>query len=470
MADAEAQTQEPVPESIPLDPEGSGWKEHLEELLEQRRHQELQAFMREVRPSDIADFLEGFDEVERGLFTFKQLAPDTRGEVLYEMQDELRLKYLSELLRPKEIATIVQNLQSDRAADVLADLKLERISKILSRIPHEGRSRITELLSYPENTAGAIMAKEFVAVEENHTVKQAISTIRKFSRVADDIHKVYVLDEAGRYKGHVSLKRLILSRPQTRVKRIMEQELLPIPVYTDREEVAKFFTRYDFITAPVVDGRGVMLGRITVDDILEVVEEEASEDILRMGGVSGEETLTTPLYKKSLQRVVWLVVNLVTAFVAAGVIKQFEATIANTVVLAALMPIVAGMGGNAATQTMALVIRNIALGELTEANRGRTLLTEITIGIINGVSIGILTGFAVFVLTGEWVLGFIIFGALVVNLIVAATAGTLVPILLRSLKIDPAIGSGIVVTTCTDVMGFLVFLGLAHVGIELLGL
>ena len=189
-----------------------------------------------------------------------------------------------------------------------------------------------------------------------------------------------------------------------------------------------------------------------------------------MGGVSGEETLTTPLYKKSLQRVVWLVVNLVTAFVAAGVIKQFEATIANTVVLAALMPIVAGMGGNAATQTMALVIRNIALGELTEANRGRTLLTEITIGIINGVSIGILTGFAVFVLTGEWVLGFIIFGALVVNLIVAATAGTLVPILLRSLKIDPAIGSGIVVTTCTDVMGFLVFLGLAHVGIELLGL
>ncbi len=433
-------------------------------MLGEDRGAELAELLKEKYPADVAHLLERLDFHE-GRRVFLLFDPEYQGEVLHEIEDNLRERYLEDILEPDRVAQIIVEQNSDEAADLLDEIDIEVVSEILSHVPHDDRVKVTELLSYPENTAGGMMAKEFVAVRDDETVKKAIGSLRKMSRETDEILNVYVVDKLGRYKGHVRLDRLILARPQTKVKRIMETELLPIPVLTDQEEVAIYFTRYDFITAPVVDEAGTLVGRITVDDVLEVIEEEATEDIQRMSGVSGEETLSSPILKSSLQRIVWLGLNLVTAFLSAAVIGLFETTIEKKVILSALMPIVAGMGGNAGAQSMALVIRNIALGELNPGSTGRTLRREARIGLSNGVSIGVLTGLAVWLLVGELGLGVVICLALLFNLRVAATSGTLVPILLRRVGIDPAIGSSILVTTCTDVMGFLAFLGCAYVAL-----
>ncbi|HMX57832.1 MAG TPA: magnesium transporter, partial [Leptospiraceae bacterium] len=255
---------------------------------------------------------------------------------------------------------------------------------------------------------------------------------------------------------------LILASSRTRVKKIMETELLPIPVNMDREEVAQMFTRYNFISVPVVDAQDVMVGRITVDDILEVVEEEASEDILRMGGVSADETLTSPIFQSSVKRNIWLFVNLLTAFLASSVVSLFEATIEKVVILATLMPIVAGMGGNAASQTMAVIIRNIALGDLSPSGLPRALVREATMGAMNGILQGLITGLGVFLFTGKIVLACVISAAMIINMMIAATAGTAIPLVLKKLNVDPAIASSIFVTTFTDVCGFMSFLGLAR--------
>ncbi|MCR9141958.1 MAG: magnesium transporter [bacterium] len=456
---------QPDPETVSRNRHEAEWKEHVLTLLREERTAELVGFLNDLYASDVAHLLERLDFHE-GRRIFLLLDPEHQGEVLHEIEDNLRERYLEDILEPEGVAKILVEQASDEAADLLEEIDIEVVSEILSHVPHEDRVKVTELLSYPENTAGGMMAKEFVAVRDDETVKKAINSLRKMSKESDEIHNVYVVDKLGRYKGHVRLDKLILARPQTKVKRIMEGELLPIPVLTDQEEVAQYFTRYDFITAPVIDEAGALVGRITVDDVLEVIEEEATEDIQRMGGVSGEEKLTSPLLRSSLQRIGWLGLNLATAFLSAAVIGLFETTINQKVILAALMPIVAGMGGNAGAQSMALVIRNIALGELSQGNTARTLRREALIGLINGLSIGALTGLAVFAFTGELALGGVIFLALLFNLVVAATAGTLVPVFLRRINIDPAIGSSILVTTCTDVMGFLAFLGFAYLAIS----
>lgn len=450
---------ETVPESIALDRNNPEWEQHLIQLINERRDDELIKFVEDLYTPDLAHLIERLD-FEDGLYLFNRLELETRGLVLIELEIPLKQKIVRSF-SPEEIASIIREQESTEAAELLSDLELNQVSEVLSRMPLDERVDVTELLSYPEYTAGAMMAKEFVAVQEKSTVKHAIRTIRKISRETDDIHTVFVIDEEGKYRGHIDLSRLILSNPATRIKRITETELLPIPVHTDQEEVAHFFTRYDFITVPVVDSRGVMLGRITVDDVLEVIQEEASEDILRMGGVGESETLATPVFRASFRRVLWLLVNLLTAFLASSVVRLFETTISEAVILAALMPIVAGMGGNAAGQTMAVIIRNIALGELGSHNAKKVLLREFSLGVLNGIMLGLTTGLVVYLISGLPVLGLVMGSAMLFNMMVAATAGTVIPLGLKRWNIDPAIASSIFVTTATDVLGFFIFLGLA---------
>lgn len=461
----ETLVEEPDPELVFLHREEQDWKDHVLQLHREQRFEELQQFLNELYPADIAHFIEGA-EYEDGAALFLQLDLETRGRVLSELDVDLRNRILRDTLDDASIAPILVTLPSDIAADILTELKLDRVSSILSHLPPGERMQIAELLSYPENTAGAIMAKEFLAVEENDTVKKAISRLRKAAHDSDDIYLVFVVDDQGRYRGHLSLQQLILARPQQRIKRIMQTELSPIPVLTDQEEVARFFTRYDFISAPVVDSREVMLGRITADDVLEVVQEEASEDILRMGGLSGEETLTTPLWRSSLRRVSWLAVNLATAAMAASVVALFEQTLQRIITLATFLPVVAGMGGNAAGQTLSLVIRNIALGEITEQNALRTLRREATIGLFNGLMIGMLVAAAVYLYTDAGVLAAIMFTAILFNMMVAAAAGAAIPMVLRWLNIDPAVATTIIATTFTDTAGFLAVLGLSFLAIR----
>jgi magnesium transporter len=450
---------ETVPATIALGQNNSEWENHILDLISARNTDDILPVIKDLYIPDLALLIERaqFDDAE---YLYDQLDPETQGLVLVELELPLRQRLMRNH-SPKEMAEILREQESTEAAELLSDMKTAEVSELLSHMHPDDRINVTELLSYPENSAGSMMAKEFVAVQEKSTVKQAISTIRKISKETDDIYTVFVIDNEGIYKGHISLARLILANPVTAVTKIMEQELLPIPVHTDREEVARFFTRYDFITVPVVNNQGVMLGRITVDDILEVVQEEASEDILRMGGVGESETLQTPVYQASLRRIIWLTVNLATAFLAASVVRLFEGTISQAVVLAALMPIVAGMGGNAAGQTMAVVIRNIALGEIGPHNQGKVLRREISLGLLNGMSLGGFTGIVVFLITQIPVLGYIIGFAMFSNMFIAASAGTLIPLTLKRFGIDPAIASTIFVTTATDVLGFLSFLGLA---------
>ncbi|MDH4263148.1 MAG: magnesium transporter [Spirochaetia bacterium] len=454
-------------ESLSFDRSNPEWEKHLEELIEKRKVDKIKLFVNELYSADIGYFIDQLDS-EDGVFVFHLLDHETQGEVFLEVRDSVRERIL-ETLTPENLIAIIKEQESDISTDILAHINPDNISHILSHLPLIERRRITELLSYAENTAGALMAKEFVEVLEKDTVKKAIQTIRAISRYTDDVYMVYIVDEEGIYKGHIDLRKLILAKPQTKLSHIMETELLPIPHDMDQEEVANFFTRYDFISAPVVDSRGVLVGRITVDDILDVIQQEASEDILLMGGVSSDETLGTPIHLASSRRIIWLSVNLITAFIASFVVNLFSETIGKVVILAALMPIVAGMGGNAATQTMALVIRNIALGELTFINGWKAIRRELIIGIVNGLSLGILAGGAIYLFTNSKpVLGLVMGMAIFTNMIVAATFGAVVPIFLKKFNIDPAIASAIFVTTFTDVLGFMTFLGLATIFISFL--
>ncbi|MBI3394347.1 MAG: magnesium transporter [Spirochaetia bacterium] len=455
-----------APDSVPFS--HGDWKDHARNLVEQEQFSELATYLNELYPADIADFLvelgaEKADVVLLGLDHKRQ------GEILLQLEEHERAKFLDGL-SAKQIASIIKQQQSDEIRVLIADLPKETISEVLSRIPLEERILVTELLSYPDNTAGSLMAKEFVAVRETDTVQKAIQTIRKISKETDDIYTVYVLDEDGKFKGHIKLQKLILTSPRVKVKRLVEGDIFPIPVDMDQEEVANFFTRYDFISAPVVDSRGLMLGRITVDDVLAVVREEASEDILRLGGVSADETLSTPLHVASFRRVLWLAINLVTAFMAASVVKLFEGTIERMVLLASLMPIVAGMGGNGATQTMAVIIRGIALGDLEPGRAGRAILREATIGLVNGLAMGAITGIVVWLFTSDAktaaVVAPIITLALIFNMTIAAFSGAIIPLVLRRFGIDPAIASSIFVTTFTDVGGFFSLLGLAWLALR----
>ena len=447
-------------ETLSFDRDNPEWEEHIEELIANRDTEKIQLFLSKLYSADIAYFIDQLED-ENASFVFNLVDPEVQGEALLEMEESVRNRILA-ALSPENLITIIKEQESDIATDILANIEPGTISHVLSHLPLIERRRITELLSYPENTAGALMAKEFVEVLETDTVKKAIQTIRNISHYTDDIYMVFIVDGEGKYKGHIDLRKLILARPQTKLSKIMETELLPIPHDMDQEEVANFFTRYDFISAPVVDSRGVMVGRITVDDILDVVQQEASEDILRMGGVSGDETLGTPIPRASVKRMLWLSFNLVTAFAASLVVSFFSDTIAQVVILAALMPIVAGMGGNAATQTMALIIRNIAIGELTFINAWRAIRREFILGIFNGLGLGVLTGGVLYFFTSNKpALAMVIGLAIFTNMIVAASFGAMIPLVLKKIKVDPAIASAIFVTTFTDILGFMTFLGLA---------
>ncbi len=462
MEDSTIEIGEPVIQegSVTLPHQEPGWIQETNRLLESGSDQEIQQRLADLHESDIAHLIDQLEEESHQLRLFSLLDHEIKGLVLNEL-DHQNARFLLKTLSPSELALIIREMDSDDARYLLSDMDLNTISEILSRMPLPDRITITELLSYPEDSAGALMSKEFAAVNEKDTVQKSIQTLRRILKEAEDIHTIFVLDEEGRYKGHLELSRLILANPRSGVKKIMNTELIPIPVNLDREETARFFTRYDFITLPVIDDRGVMLGRITVDDILEVVEEEASEDILRMGGVSGEEDLTTTLWKASLHRVIWLSVNLATAFLAASVVSLFQGVIGKMALLAALMPIVAGMGGNAASQTMAVVIRYIALGELAPKDLFFALRRESMLGLLNGLGMGLVAILVVYIITHNLALSAVLGSALLINMIVAAAAGTIIPLTLKRLKVDPAIASSIFVTTATDVLGFFTFLGLA---------
>jgi magnesium transporter len=321
---------------------------------------------------------------------------------------------------------------------------------------------VGELLEYAEQTAGRIMNPKVFALAEDMTAGESITALQS-SRDVEVVFYLYVIDARRHLVGVVSLRRLLLVSPETPLKRIMTTDLISVRADMDQEEVARLVASYNLLAIPVVDEENKLVGVITVDDVIDVIKDEATEDVYRLAGVAGDDRVFTKASESLRKRLPWLLVNLGTAFLAASVVGLFKGTIDQVVALAIYMPVVAGMGGNAATQTLTVIVRGIALGELTWGNTRKALLKEAVVGIGNGVACGTIGALVAWMFSRDLMLGGILAMAMIINMFVAATAGTLIPLMLRALKVDPALASSVFITTLTDVFGFFSFLGLAKV-------
>ncbi len=415
-------------------------------------------------PADLAQLFSELPEKERQS-AFSLLAERNSKlamEALSELGPEAGAALLAER-SAEEIVKLTQELPSDDAAAIIDYLPEELSAAVLELLQQKKTGgEVGELLEYPEQTAGRIMNPKVFALAEDMTAAEAITALQG-SRDVEMVFYLYVMDSRRHLVGVVSLRRLLLVPPATPLKRIMTTDLISVRADMDQEEVARQVASYNLLAIPVVDEENKLVGIITVDDIIDVIKDEATEDVYRLAGVAGDDRVFTRPIESLRKRVPWLQVNLVTAFIAAFVVGLFEDTIAQVTVLAMFMPVVAGMGGNAATQTLTVIVRGIALGELTWANTRKALLKEAAVGIGNGIATGAVAAIVVWVWKGDPTLGLIIGAAMVINMFVAATAGTLIPLSLRALKVDPALASSVFITTLTDVFGFLSFLGLATV-------
>src|SRR5919106_5711023 len=419
--------------------------------------------LQKQHPADLAQVFSELPGKDREA-AFSLLA-ERNGRLAMEAVSELGPEAGAALLATRsaeEIAKLAQEIPSDDAAALIDYLPEELSAAVLDLMRPKESGVVENLLEYDEQTAGRIMNPHVFALNEDMTVGEAITALQN-ARDVEMVFYLYVVDERRHLVGVVSLRRLLLVSPETPLKRIMTADLLSVRVDTDQEEVARLVASYNLLAIPVVDEENKLVGVITVDDVIDVIKDEATEDIYRLAGVAGDERAFTPAGESLRKRLPWLSINLATAFMAASVVALFEGTIERITALAVFMPIVAGMGGNAATQTLTVVVRGIALGELSWSNSRKALLKEALVGLSNGVVLGLVAALVAWVTRGNATLGLVLCAAMIINMFVAATAGTLVPLGLRAANIDPALASSVFITTLTDVFGFFSFLGLATV-------
>ena len=442
--------------------------ESVRRLLRIGATSNLLNLLQKQHPADLAQIFTELPEKERHA-VFNVLV-EKNGRLAMEALSELGPESGAELLalRPaEEIARLTQEIPSDDAAALIDHLPEELSTAVLDLIRPKPGGGVSELLEYEEKTAGRLMNPNVFALSEELTAGEAITALQT-ARDVEMVFYLYIVDERRHLVGVVSLRRLLLVPPDTALKRIMTSDIYSARVDTDQEEVAREVASYNLLAIPVVDTENKLAGVITVDDVIDVIKDEATEDVYRLAGVSKDDGVLTPAGDSLRRRLPWLLVNLLTAFMAAAVVSLFQGTIQKVVVLATFMPIVAGMGGNAATQTLAVIVRGLALGELTLANARQVLLKEGLVGIGNGVANGLIGALFVGLFSHDWILGAILALAMIINMFVAATAGTLIPLGLRAAKVDPALASSVFITTFTDVFGFFSFLGLATIFVRFL--
>jgi len=421
--------------------------------------EDVRQLLTELHSADIADIAERIDEDSRG--RLMSLLDASRAAEVLSLVEEHHQSDILEAIPEAMLPEVVDEMDSDDAADILDDLPTEEAEEILDAMPKAESDEVRQLLSYDEESAGGLMQKELVKVTPDLTLAQAAQSVRRQAEGAEDFQNVYVVEENGLLRGFFPMQKLIFEAPEKRVSEVMDEHFFSVPADLDQEKVAEMFRKYDLLSLPVVDKRGILLGRIMVDDIVDVIQEEASEDIYRLGGVDTEEHVSDSAFRSMRLRLPWLLINLLTAFLAASVVGIFKDTIHKFVILAVFMPIVASMGGNAGTQSLVVITRGIALGELEFGNAKRALLKEMLAGILNGILLGGIVAAVGFFWVGNPALGYVLGLAMICNLFVAALAGTAIPLLLKWAKVDPALASGVIVTTFTDMTGFFVFLGLA---------
>jgi magnesium transporter len=430
----------------------------LSDAIEAADESRLRGLVKDLRPKDQADIIELLNPEER-LLLIHALGASFNFEVLSELDEAVR-DQISEALPNEVLAKAVTELESDDAAYILENLEESDKEEILSALPSIEREALERNLEYPDETAGRLMQSDFVAVAPFWTVGQVIDHMRETDDLPETFAEIFVVDPTHRVLGSVNLSRLLRTKRHVVIEKIMDADRHLVLATADQREVARQFERYDLMSAPVVDENNRLVGVVTVDDVVEVIQEEAEEDMRKLAGV-GDESLADSVLKTVKSRVPWLIVNLGTAILASTVIHAFGGTIQQMVALAVLMPIVASIGGNAGTQTMTVTVRALATAKLGAVNAPRVITREVFVGLLNGLVLSLILASVVFVWFGSQLLGGVIGAAIVVNLLAAALAGILIPLVFDRYNLDPAPASGVFVTMVTDCVGFFAFLGLA---------
>jgi len=440
----------------------------LNDALESGMFVKVRAMLNQLPAADVAHMLESTPPKERKVL-WRLVDSDREGEVLQFLNEDLLIAFAEEMA-PAQLAAATANLDTDDLADILGDLPDKVTQEVLASMGYQDRTRIELALKYPEDTAGGLMNTDTVAVRPAVTIEVVLRYLRMQKSIPKNTDSIYVVDTHDILIGTVQLSTLITSQPEQMVDEVVEQGVEAIPADLPDADVASLFERHDLVSAPVVDQEGKLLGRITIDDVLDVIIEDADHSLMSMAGLDENDDTFAPVFTSAKRRAVWLGINLVTVMVAAFVIGVFEETIAAVTALAILLPIVPSMGGIAGTQTLTLVIRGISIGHISDNNFRWLMLKELGVSIINGLLWAVVVGLAVFV----WFsfvqhsdyavqLGLTIAGAMTINLIAGATLGALLPMIMTKMKIDPALSGGVVLTTVTDMIGFFSFLGLATV-------
>lgn len=420
----------------------------------------LQELLSEFHASEIAIILEGLPQESRDrIITI--LPSEIASDVISEMDAESHPEKILENLNPEKRSEIVEELDYDDATDIISQLPEEQQNEILEDLDEEDASNIRTLLTYDEDTAGGLMNTQVIKVNLNFSKKEALDTVIKLSEEMEEFYSIYVVDDLNKLQGTVSLKSIIKSKNSIKVLDLIQTDYEYVTADTDQEEVARLISQYNLTSIPVVDEEMHLLGHITFDDVIDVLEEENTEDILKISGVSEDEELSGNWREAVKSRLPWLILNLMTAFLAASVIRYFGGTIAKLSIIAGYMTMIAGMGGNAATQSLAVTVRRISLNDLTDNQAYRTVLKEFTVGLINGAVTGLIVLAVAIFYDQNPMLGLVIFFAMTGNLIIAGIAGSAIPLFLKRVGIDPAVASSIIITTFTDVFGFLLLLGMA---------
>ncbi len=430
----------------------------LSQALDSGRLGPVRRLVNTLSPAEIGNLLESLPPAKRAI-VWGLVDSEDDGEVLVHVGEEVRESLIADM-DPDELVAAVEDLDIDDLADLVEDLPDQVIEEVLKSMDRENRERLEQVLSYPEDSAGRLMNPDVVTVRADVSVDVVLRYLRLRGELPDHTDYLFVVSRRHQYLGRLSLTALLTREPSTPINQLLDDEQPAIDVDTSASAVANQFSDHDWVSAPVVDGNNILLGRITIDDVVDIIREQAEHQVMSAAGLDEDEDLFSPVARASRRRAVWLGINLATAFLASWVIGLFEATLKEVVALAVLMPIVASMGGIAGTQTLTLMVRGLATGQVGFGNMRALLSKELQVGMVNGVVWAIVVGALAALWFSDIRIGFVIAAAMAINLLAAALCGVAIPLLLRRFAIDPALAGGVVLTTVTDVIGFLAFLGL----------
>lgn len=431
----------------------------IKNLVSKKNISSLENLLDDLHPADIADILESLP-VQKRLVLWELVKSENEGDILIEVSDSVRQTLIADM-DSTELLAAAEQLETDEIADIAPDLPEEVLQDLLDSLDIQNRERLQSALSYPEDSVGSLMEFEVTTIREDLTLEVVLNYLRKIKKLPNHTDKLFVVDKGDLILGALPLERILVNSPSTKVKSVMAKEIVLFKPEDLADEASNAFERYDLVTAPVVDENKKLVGRLTVEAVMDFIRQEADNEKFSMAGLREEEDIFSSIWKSVQNRWAWLAINLLTAFIASRVIGIFEGSIEKVVALAALMPIIASIGGNSGNQTTAMIVRALAIGQLTQSSIRSLLYKEISVALLNGLIWGSIVGLFAFYLYNNADLGFVMASAMVLNLMLAAIMGVLMPLLMHRLGKDPAVGSSVLITAMTDSGGFFIFLGLA---------